>query len=204
MPDGHMSHGAYKEGYNTGLECPECASRFTKIIDSRPVPQSNEIRRRRACDNGHRFTTYEAINRKPCDPKIHASYGSRISEEWLKEIGFKWHQLDRQPQKHWLLWIGGGFLERQMFSGPEDVGLELAPVKADEAEWFCWFRSDTAGRYHRFIHLRHLTSRAELIAIISELIEYLRKEYERLDLKMRHGNHRALPEHYEAHEKAKG
>ena len=29
-----------------------------------------------------------------------------ITEEWLKEVGFKWHQLARQPEKQWLLWLG--------------------------------------------------------------------------------------------------
>ena len=29
-----------------------------------------------------------------------------LTEEWLKENGFKWHQFDRQPDKHWLLWLG--------------------------------------------------------------------------------------------------
>lgn len=35
-----------------------------------------------------------------------------ITEEWLKSVGFKWHQFDRQPDKHWLLWLGGGLKER--------------------------------------------------------------------------------------------
>ena len=30
-----------------------------------------------------------------------------ITEDWLKANDFKWHQFDRMPDKHWLLWIGG-------------------------------------------------------------------------------------------------
>lgn len=29
-----------------------------------------------------------------------------ITEEWLKSVGFKWHQFDRQAVKEWLLWLG--------------------------------------------------------------------------------------------------
>lgn len=159
-----------------------------------------------------------------------------ISEDWLKQVGFKWHQIERQPSKHWLLWIGGAFLKREMFTGPDDLGIEVAT--GTDGSWFCWFRSDTAHRYHRFIHLRHIYIRQELVAIISALIgyefnpsncfygslarpehaDYLRKENERLDLKWimespprckwaiiekDDTRGQALPEHYEAHEKAK-
>ena len=34
------------------------------------------------------------------------------------------------------------------------------------AGWFCWLRSDVAGLYHRFLHLRHLTYRDELAQLI--------------------------------------
>jgi hypothetical protein len=26
-----------------------------------------------------------------------------ISEDWLRSVGFKWHQIDRQPSRHWVL-----------------------------------------------------------------------------------------------------
>ncbi len=29
-----------------------------------------------------------------------------ITEDWLYAVGFRWHQLDRQPNKQWLLWLG--------------------------------------------------------------------------------------------------
>lgn len=94
-----------------------------------------------------------------------------ITAEWLKSVGFKWHQFDRQPDKHWLLWLGGGLKQQPSLTSYEDIGIELAPnvVKDGELEWFCWLRSDAAGRYHRFIHLRRLTTRYE-VALLVEAI----------------------------------
>jgi hypothetical protein len=28
-----------------------------------------------------------------------------ITEEWLKAVGFRWRQIDRQPSKQWLLLV---------------------------------------------------------------------------------------------------
>lgn len=154
-----------------------------------------------------------------------------ITADWLKSIGFKWHQFDRQPDKHWLLWIGEA-MNGGPFTGYEDIGLELAPNR--DQEWFCWFRSDTAGRYHRFIHIRHLKEQHELTNLISALtgtifnpahVHYghlrsaavaarLEQEAQRLDLILRtegapwsevekdDTRGRSLPEHMEAAEKA--
>jgi hypothetical protein len=163
-----------------------------------------------------------------------------ITEDWLREVGFKWHQLDRQPEKHWLLWIGDAVRARDhSLTSYEDIGIELAGgsyAGRDKAPgWFCWFRSDGAGRYHRFIHLRHLTDRSEVLNIVealsgqpwdpanhwygsvvsSEQAERNRREHDRLDRVMRRDGYpwseiekddtrgRALPEHLEAHEKAR-
>ncbi|WP_315742781.1 MULTISPECIES: hypothetical protein [unclassified Bradyrhizobium] len=90
-----------------------------------------------------------------------------ISEDWLKSVGFKWHQFDRQPDKHWLLWLGGGLRQRPSLTDMEDLGIEIAPCY--NGEWFCWLRSDMAGRYHRFIHLRHIATRADLIQIVEAI-----------------------------------
>lgn len=92
-----------------------------------------------------------------------------ISEDWLKANGFRWHQFDRQPDKHWLLWIGGAQYSRSTTF--EDLGVEVAPTLTD-GEWFCWLRSDAAGRYHRFIHLRHLKTTGDITDIVSALIGY--------------------------------
>lgn len=44
------------------MKCPTCSSENIKVIDSRPVPENNSIRRRREClACKFRFTTYEVI-----------------------------------------------------------------------------------------------------------------------------------------------
>ena len=89
-----------------------------------------------------------------------------ITEEWLREVGFRWHQFDRQPNKHWLLWLGDALREGEKwaFTSYEDLGIELAPNH--DGTWFCWLRDDAGGRYHRFIHIRHLSMRGEVIQLI--------------------------------------
>jgi len=97
-----------------------------------------------------------------------------ITEEWLREVGFKWSQIDRQPSKHWLLWLGGCLdcpreigesSERRFFrSGYDEIGIEVA--QDSSGTWFCWFRSDVAGRYGRFIHVRHVRFQLELVMLV--------------------------------------
>lgn len=44
------------------MRCPFCNQDNTRVVDSRPVEESNAIRRRRMCDAcGKRFTTYEKV-----------------------------------------------------------------------------------------------------------------------------------------------
>jgi transcriptional regulator NrdR family protein len=44
-----------------GIACPHCGSKANKITDSREAPH-NQIRRRRACECGQRFSTYENVD----------------------------------------------------------------------------------------------------------------------------------------------
>ena len=44
------------------MKCPACGNADCKVIDSRPMPEGNSIRRRREClACQKRFTTYEII-----------------------------------------------------------------------------------------------------------------------------------------------
>lgn len=112
--------------------------------------------------------------------------GLLITEDWLKSVGFRWDQFDRQPNKHWTLWLGHCLdcpanpgMPRRIwrFSSDEDFAIELgynlAPGRlaknADDDFWFCFFRSDTAGRYHRFIHVRHLRFQREVRELVVAL-----------------------------------
>lgn len=94
-----------------------------------------------------------------------------ISEDWLRECGFKWEQLDRQPSKHWLLWIADACIDPvkdRMWSSPDDLGIEVAQ-DSQSKWWYCWLRADYAGRYSRLLHIRHITQKAEVIELIEAL-----------------------------------
>lgn len=110
------------------------------------------------------MSDHPAPSRPPAD---------EITEDWLREVGFKWHQFERQPNKQWLLWLGDA-MNGGGFSSFEDIGVELAAGaydhKCDDHDaWFCWLRGDSAHRYHRFIHVRHLRYRHELIRLVEGL-----------------------------------
>ena len=46
------------------MKCPKCGADDDKVLDSRPAREGAAIRRRRECMKcGHRFTTYEEIDR---------------------------------------------------------------------------------------------------------------------------------------------
>lgn len=89
-----------------------------------------------------------------------------ITEEWLKSVGFKWHQLHRQPDKQWLLWLG----DHTDRGDTQALGIELAPGVSDGA-WFCWLRSDTSQRYSRFLHIRHMKVIGDVIRLVVALTD---------------------------------
>ena len=88
-----------------------------------------------------------------------------LTEDWLKSVGFRWHQLARQPEKQWLLWLGDAVRGRNSMIDIEDLGVEVCSGGLDGA-WHCWLRSDLSCKYSRFIHLRHLRTQRDLIALI--------------------------------------
>ncbi len=48
------------------MRCPICGKDNDKVVDSRSAQDGNITRRRRKClECGHRFTTYEAVERTP-------------------------------------------------------------------------------------------------------------------------------------------
>ncbi len=51
---------------NEFMRCPSCQYNGTRVIDSRPVDDNKEIRRRRECEScGFRFTTFERTEETP-------------------------------------------------------------------------------------------------------------------------------------------
>src|SRR5262245_40223058 len=79
-----------------------------------------------------------------------------ITDEWLAEVGFKWHQLERQPYKHWLLWLGDAIKDSENLKSSEDLGIEVTQRGEYDESYYCWLRADYAGRYSRFIFVRYL------------------------------------------------
>jgi len=48
------------------MRCPSCHYNGTRVVDSRPVDDNKEIRRRRECEScRYRFTTFEKIEETP-------------------------------------------------------------------------------------------------------------------------------------------
>lgn len=90
-----------------------------------------------------------------------------ITEDWLKSVGFRWHQFDLQNSKQWLLWLGDAVRDQRSFVATEDLGIELSFDKGADGDcWSVWLRADYSHRYSRFIHIRYITKRSELIAMI--------------------------------------
>ncbi len=60
------------------MDCPFCQTNDTKVTDSRFVPETNQIRRRRECGEcGERFTTYELAELNM--PRIIKQDGTRVT-----------------------------------------------------------------------------------------------------------------------------
>lgn len=91
---------------------------------------------------------------------------AQITEEWLAEVGFKYREpTDRQPFRHWKL----------RFSEPEDYGLYIETTMGGwingsgehvfaDSGWFLWI-----GRAHCFLHVRHVSEREEIVALVEAL-----------------------------------
>lgn len=86
-----------------------------------------------------------------------------ITESWLRSAGFKWEDIPRGGRQ-WLLWLGWAIPD----TTPEDLGVELAYDQGGDF-WRCWIRADYAGRYSRFLHVRHMRQVDELVKLIEAL-----------------------------------
>lgn len=96
-----------------------------------------------------------------------------ITEDWLREAGFRWSQIELQPSRHWILWLGSCVNcdadgKRSRVMDCEDLGVEVS-AGGYRDDWFCWLRSDTAGLYHRFVHVRYLRFTDDLIRLVEGL-----------------------------------
>lgn len=58
------------------MRCPYCKSTKTRVIDSREARGGDEVRRRRVCVCGRRFTTFERVERRL--PSVIKKNGGRV------------------------------------------------------------------------------------------------------------------------------
>jgi hypothetical protein len=89
-----------------------------------------------------------------------------ITEEWLASVGFKYRDPEQGQQwKHWKL----------TFNEPDDYGMYIettAPgwlnrdgdLIAGDTGWYVWL-----GRNSQFMHIRHMHTQAEMIALVEAL-----------------------------------
>lgn len=97
----------------------------------------------------------------------------KLTTKWLRDTGFKWHQLERQPSRHWLLWIGDCLPEHEppgRTMNSECFGVEVAKGDASASWWVVWFRADYAGRYSRFLCAGHISTVEQLSGMIAGII----------------------------------
>ena len=92
---------------------------------------------------------------------------AQITEHWLRTVGFKPHVFARQPNRHWLLWVGHVARDcRRRTRQREDLGIELSFGGASPWEWwYCWLRTGTPHTPDRFIHLRDVSQKWEVVQI---------------------------------------
>lgn len=89
-----------------------------------------------------------------------------ITEEWLGEVGFKYREPgERQPFRHWTLQFSertdcGLYIETTM---PGWINRDGEHVGAERG-WFLWI-----GREHKFLHVRHVFTKGEIIALVEAL-----------------------------------
>lgn len=95
-----------------------------------------------------------------------------LTEDWLRDQGFKSSQQERQTWKHWSLYLG--WASGQKNACMEDLIVEVTmawwhnhhgdPVGDTEA-WNCWLR----GMNNSLLHVRYIKTRGELLGLIEAL-----------------------------------
>lgn len=78
------------------MRCPRCNSDSIKVLDSRDAQGGHAVRRRRACEKcGHRYTTYERIER----PKLIVVKKDQMRETFNRDKVAHgiWRALEKRP-----------------------------------------------------------------------------------------------------------
>lgn len=99
---------------------------------------------------------------------------SEITEQWLKDNGFKWHDVERSG-RHYLLWIGSCIAENPVknyrVNSHDDFGIELSKFQEDVNSWSVFYRADFAGRYSRFLFTREVWETEQLTRLIEAITD---------------------------------
>ena len=109
----------------------------------------------------------------PCDPcgKLHVP----ITEDWLRRHGFRIEdgRNDRRMPVRRLAVLWDGVDGRQMFSSPDDLCIDVAPVIGSQdavtknwREWYVWIMQVEP---YRHIHVRHMKYTWELALLYQGL-----------------------------------
>jgi len=100
------------------MQCPFCADRDTRVVDSRLVAEGDQVRRRRECSAcRERFTTYEKA--ELALPRVVKRDGSRVpfNEERLRTGMLR--ALEKRPVESELVEQAIGRIKRVLMAGGE-------------------------------------------------------------------------------------
>ncbi|MEM9602255.1 MAG: transcriptional regulator NrdR [Pseudomonadota bacterium] len=103
------------------MHCPFCAAPDTKVVDSRLVADTNQIRRRRECVRcGERYTTYESVELNL--PRVVKTNGERETFDEGKLRGGMQRALEKRPVSAQALEAAVSHIaHRAMVSGEREV-----------------------------------------------------------------------------------
>ena len=100
------------------MQCPFCAEKDTRVVDSRLAGDGDEVRRRRECSAcKERFTTYEKVELTL--PRVIKSDGSRVPFDEARLRGGMLRALEKRPVDSESVEQAIGRIKRTLMAGGE-------------------------------------------------------------------------------------
>jgi transcriptional repressor NrdR len=100
------------------MQCPFCAEKDTRVVDSRLVSEGDQVRRRRECIAcRERFTTYEKAELSL--PRVVKRDGSRVPFDEDRLRGGMLRALEKRPVESELVEQAVGRIKRGLMAGGE-------------------------------------------------------------------------------------
>lgn len=145
------------------MRCPFCEATDTKVIDSRPTAEGDQVRRRRECPKcKKRFTTYERIELNL--PKVRKLDGSVVPYDEMKVKLGMLRALEKRPVTPEQVEAAVGRITRNLMAPGEPVvasrhigDLVMAELKALDRVAYVRF----ASVYHQFEDVRAFCEEVE-------------------------------------------